>query len=439
MTPHTKGTPPRLQPTFGERSIDDFRMLFTSGKLNLEPGFQRKSVWTTSDRRRLIQSILSSYPLPSVFLYQRHENGKTVLDVLDGKQRLETILMFSRQGRFKRGAFEVRLDLGDGAEWVDWKRLSRNAELFHAFEVYKIPTVEVTGDLASMIDLFVRINSTGKPLTSGEKRHAKFYKTPFLKAANALVGRFARYLVGQRILTDGQLERMKGTELFSELLLSIAQGGIINKKTALDRAIGNEPFNGNTLQRVTRELTTTLNTLKRLFPDLVSTRFRNSAEFYSLVMLVWEMRHNGFVLSDKRRNRAAERVLRKLSTGVDELRETLRKARSPKGERRPYSDYLLTVQGDTDSAANRTRRREILANLLFSIFNFKDDQRLFTPEQRRIIWNTDEKRTCAVCGKEVRWGDVSIDHILAHTRGGKTTLRNAQLTHKRCNSKKGAR
>ncbi len=156
-------------------------------------------------------------------------------------------------------------------------------------------------------------------------------------------------------------------------------------------------------------------------------------------MLVWEMRHNGFVLSDKRRNRAAERVLRKLSTGVDELRETLRKARSPKGERRPCSDYLLTVQGDTDSAANRTRRREILANLLFSIFNFKDDQRLFTPEQRRIIWNTDEKRTCAVCGKEVRWGDVSIDHILAHTRGGKTTLRNAQLTHKRCNSKKGAR
>jgi hypothetical protein len=428
-----------IQATFSEKTINELSLMFQHKQLNLEPGFQRKSVWTGSDRRRLIQSILSSYPLPSIFLYQRNSRGKMVYDVLDGKQRLETILMFTRQGRFKRDAFDVRFDLGDGPEWAEWRDLRRDFNLRHAFEGYKIPVTEVTGQLADIVDLFVRINSTGKPLTSGEKRHARFFDSAFLREADRLVGRFRHYLVREKILTEGQLERMKGTELFSELLMSLHQGGIINKKTALDRAIGNDSINGNTLGRLSRELTATINTLKRTFPDLRTTRFRNSAEFYSLVLLVWEMRGLEFVLNDRKRNRIADRILRKLSTGVDELRDRLRKAQPANVSQRLYSEYLLTVQGDTDSAANRTRRREILQGLLYSVFDFKDAKRLFTSEQRRILWNSDEKRTCPGCRKPLTWANVSVDHVLAHTKGGRTSLANARLLCKSCNSRRGAR
>jgi hypothetical protein len=48
-----------LQSTFGEKTISDLVLMFRDGQLNLEPGFQRKSVWSWSDRRRLIQSIVS--------------------------------------------------------------------------------------------------------------------------------------------------------------------------------------------------------------------------------------------------------------------------------------------------------------------------------------------------------------------------------------------
>ena len=41
----------------------------------------------------LIQSILDRYPIPSIFLYRREENGRPVYDVLDGKQRLETVFL----------------------------------------------------------------------------------------------------------------------------------------------------------------------------------------------------------------------------------------------------------------------------------------------------------------------------------------------------------
>lgn len=429
----------KLHASFNEKTVNQLLLMFRDRQLNLEPGFQRNSVWTTSDRRKLIQSILAHYPVPSIFLYERNSGTKTVYDVLDGKQRLETILMFMRQGRFKRGAFDVRTDLGDGVGTYDWKDIAKDPNRRHAFETYKIPTVEVQGDLGDIIDLFVRINSTGKPLTSGEKRNANFFNSPFLKQAEALVKRFRNYLLSERILTQAQIDRMKATELFSELLMSLHQGGVINKKAALDRAIGNDSVNGNTLGKLVRELTGAINTVKRMFPDIRSTRFRNSAEFYSLVMLVWEMKRDGFVLTDKKRNKMAERLLRRLSTGVDELRERLRKVQPVKSSQRIYSDYLLSVQGDTDSAASRTRRRELLAGLLSSLFAFKDAQRIFTPEQRRILWNSEETKSCRICKKPLHWSDVSIDHVLAHTKGGKTSLENAQLAHRACNSRKGAR
>jgi len=429
----------RLQATFNEKTINELTHLVSHHQLNLEPGFQRKSVWTLSDRRRLVQSIVSNYPLPSIFLYERSGRTGPVYDVLDGKQRLESIFMFMGLGRFRRGHYYVRLDIGEGLDWVGWEDLKRRPEMLHQFATYKIPVTVVTGELGNIVDLFVRINSTGKPLTSGEKRHARFFNSRFLREAEWLVTKFRGYLLRERILSEGQLERMKGTELFSELLMSLSQGSIINKKTALDRAIGNETINANTLGRLSREVVATINTIKKMFPELGATRFHNSAEFYSLFLLVWEMRDKGFILNDRKRNQIAQRMLRRLSTGVDDLRERLRRAKPARNKERLYADYLLTVQGDTDSAANRTRRREVLYGLLAPLFDFKDDQRAFTVEQRRILWNSDEKRLCPACQKPLTWSTVSVDHILAHTRGGKSDLANARLMHTRCNSRKGAR
>lgn len=420
--------------------------MFRSGQINLEPGFQRKSVWTLRDRRRLIQSILSCYPIPSVFLYRRNHRGRLVYDVIydviDGKQRIESILSFMKQGRFKRDAFAVKLDLDDDAGWFDWNDLRRHyPDSRHAVESYKIQTVEVAGEFENIVDLFVRINSTGKPLTSGEKRHARFYTSRFLKEAERLVARFRNYFLQQGILSETQLDRMKGTELVSELLMSIQQGGVINKKTALDRAIGNETVNGNTLGRVSREFIGTLNIFKKIFPDLRSTRFHNTADYYTLFMLVWEMRDKGYVLADKRRNAVALRLMRRLSDGVDALRDQLRKAKPAQHSQQLYARYLLTVQGDTDSAATRQRRAELVRAILHPLFEFKDEKRAFTPEQRRLIWNSEDKRLCSnpKCKRPMTWSDFTVDHILAWVKGGRTSIKNAQPMCRRCNSRKGAR
>src|ERR1700733_5057413 len=116
-----------LSVEFGTKTILELCSLQTSGHLNLTPGFQRKSVWKPSDRRKLIQSIFERMPVPSIFLHKRIENGQLIYDVLDGKQRLETIFMFSRIRPFMRSGFEAKLHLpaDTKAEWYDWQRLEK--------------------------------------------------------------------------------------------------------------------------------------------------------------------------------------------------------------------------------------------------------------------------------------------------------------------------
>ena len=204
-----------LENVYSEPTISDLVLRFKDHQINLEPGFQRRSVWTVSDRVRFVQSILAGYPSPSIFLYKRVQNGRTVYDVIDGKQRLETIYMFTQVGSFKRGRFNVKLDLGEdgGPGWYDWPIIRKHFPQQRAgLDGYKIQTVEVTGELSQIIDLFVRINSTGKRLTSGEKRHARFYTSRFLKEAENLVRKSHSFLTQEKVLTPAQIDRMKGTE-----------------------------------------------------------------------------------------------------------------------------------------------------------------------------------------------------------------------------------
>lgn len=247
--------------TYGSKDVQDFISLFENGRLNLEPGFQRKSVWSFNDRRKLIQSILQNYPIPSVFLYRTtDDNGRLKYDVLDGKQRLESLLMFFAVGRFRRDKYDVRLRLEEGDEervW-DWNKLKKG-KYEHRITGYRIQTVEVSGELSDIIDLFVRINSTGKSLTSQEKRHARFYHSDFLKAAGQLGNKYLPFLMENKIVSKGQIDRMKHVELICELMASIHMQQLLNKKTALDKVISGENISSKALAKCKVDFTRIIN------------------------------------------------------------------------------------------------------------------------------------------------------------------------------------
>lgn len=427
-----------LTKKFSTRTVQDIANLFEHGHLNLSPGFQRDSVWNLRDRQKLIESILRSYPIPAVFLYRRQSEGNICYDVIDGKQRIETLLMFMGLKRGDRFGASIQLPGSEDKEWLDWRILSRKHKQ-HLITGYDLPTIEVDGDLADIIDLFVRINSTGKALTSAEKRHAKYYNSEFLRECARLASRYEQYFRDEKIVSAGQISRMKHIELICEVMVSIHQRDIINKKAALDGVMKPKSLTAAQIRSVRTRTTLALNRLRRMFPELRKTRFSKISDYYSLLVLIAKFEDEGMILADRRRNKLAWDLLVAFSTGVDEVRELQKKAQGIKPRQEPFREYLLTVQQATDEISQRRKRDQILRSLLQSLFERKDENRLFSEEQRRILWNTTTSRKCAECGRVVTWSDFTVDHIDPFSKGGKTRLENSALMHRKCNSAKGNR
>lgn len=81
-------------------SVNDFREWDNRKELELQPKFQRRSVWSDKARSYLMDSILRGKPIPKIFIRQdiHPKTKKTIREVVDGQQRLRTIFAFLQDG-----------------------------------------------------------------------------------------------------------------------------------------------------------------------------------------------------------------------------------------------------------------------------------------------------------------------------------------------------
>ena len=81
-----------------KKTIGEVDHLNRTNKLNLNPVYQRNEVWSSTQKKGLIDSILNDIDLPKIYLHER--DGK--YDVVDGKQRITTLKEFMNDS-FKVG------------------------------------------------------------------------------------------------------------------------------------------------------------------------------------------------------------------------------------------------------------------------------------------------------------------------------------------------
>lgn len=161
-------------------SIGELVNLYDDGELDIHPEFQRVYRWTDEQKSKLIESILLGIPLPSIFVAQRHDG---VWDVVDGLQRISTILSF--MGKLKNDKKELLKPLElqatkylpslAGKVWenphdreseidVEIKRVFKREKLD-----IKIIKRESEGD--TKFELFQRLNTGGSKLSDQEVRN----------------------------------------------------------------------------------------------------------------------------------------------------------------------------------------------------------------------------------------------------------------------------
>jgi len=425
------------------KTIADLVHLYENDMLDLSPAFQRKSVWVLKDRQKLIDTVIRNYPLPAIFLYRNEDGGDLSYSVIDGKQRLETLLGFL--GHLRGQSFAVRVEVAgmEGLQNVSAKTLKNNnahrERLRPHFMGYRIPVIEVAGPLSDIIEVFVRINSTGKPLTPQERRKAKYSGSGLLVEATRLASKLQRFWYELGVISSQQVARMKHVEFAAELIVTMEAGDVINKKAAVDKVMATSSMTAVQLKKASAKVISANNHVRRMFPELHSTRLKQLVDFYSLVVLIGKLEQEGAILSDKKRNRLAWDLLKAFSTEVDLIRESQRKLLATKPGNEVYREYLLSVSQMTDDISQRRRREQILRGVIGSIFAKKDDQRGFSAEQRRILWNTSAEKKCPSCGVRLGWSNFTIDHVDPHSKGGRSVLDNAALMCRTCNSAKGNR
>src|SRR5690606_11060255 len=163
-------------------SIQEAYRLFRDDGLIVNRKYQRKLVWTRDEKENLIDSVLKDYPIPLILLADSSVKDKQIFEIIDGMQRLNAIFAFIEN------EFPVNKKYFDTTEFTRARQASEQG-LFTVIEkeggVFFDPstcadildyqlaiTIFPIKSEAQITDVFGRINSGGKQLSSQEKRQA---------------------------------------------------------------------------------------------------------------------------------------------------------------------------------------------------------------------------------------------------------------------------
>ena len=182
--------------------IDQLVSYLNEEKINLSPAFQRGHVWNLMTRRRLVRNIVLGKPIPAIFLYKEAVGSKYSYNILDGKQRLESLILFIADDRSDlRVENWSRYFFGSdhqkaarfGVELPVMRRpfAKLTDEEVRDFREYSIPTIEISLEedtsLDEVITLFVDINQQGEPVKRFDIVKALYRSDPILKGVFGLL------------------------------------------------------------------------------------------------------------------------------------------------------------------------------------------------------------------------------------------------------------
>lgn len=283
-----------------QQSIAWFRDQYVEGSLILKPDYQRKPVWVARQKCWLVESVLKQIPIPELFIQRTtDENGRSEYAVVDGQQRVRTLLQFVGSDRDEDQVEFDRFVLDKLPQASPWYGLAF-AELTdqdkRGFYNYALAVRNLeTQDEEEVKDMFRRINRFTTVLNSQEIRNAT-YGGPFAELATKQADEYGDFLAENLIISAAQIRRMNDVEFTAELIIAVLhgpQGG--TPKTIDDYYQQYEDIEGELPEerRVKRTLRAVISMIEEVVPNLRSSRWHNKSDFYTLFAALAGMVESG--------------------------------------------------------------------------------------------------------------------------------------------------
>lgn len=151
------------------QTIGWFRDRYKEGNLIIKPPFQRKPVWVARQKCYLVESILQDLPVPEIYIQlTTTEEGQTTYAVVDGQQRIRTVLQFvgSEEDPEEAVFNKFVLDkLNPESNWFNASFAGLTSDQKKAFYGYKFAVRTLgTDDDEEVRDMFRRLNKFLTPL-----------------------------------------------------------------------------------------------------------------------------------------------------------------------------------------------------------------------------------------------------------------------------------
>jgi hypothetical protein len=454
----------------GPSTVDQVYRHFMGGNLFLSPEeYQRENAWDLEQKQLLIDTIFRGFDIPKFYLWridshtlaEGYPDGEAktsyrkildrkridnedpdpyVFEVVDGQQRIRTILEYMRvkppSQDYYRGTWHDPFPAQNDtpiARGRFYDQLNVDQQL--QFGQYSLSAMVLEkASIDEIRDMFLRLQN-GTPLNAQQKRDAM----------GSEMGRVARELSDLPFFTtsvgfgnSGASHRLIASQM---LQLELKEKIVSCTSRQLDKLY--ELYKSAAVAApVVAKTRRVVGLLGKMFPKRSDHLNQNYA-----LSLYWAMSE---ILRTYEVPEDQFAIIRDNFEKLDMGRlEAMQRDYSQKPEDNVYEDLTLAMSRGNTGLDGISTRHTIVCQYIFEGVSLKqrpelDPQRNYTFEERLILYHR-AKGVCQLglegkqCGRTVDFDDAVVDHIVPHSKGGRTSLENGRIALKSCNIARGAR
>jgi len=264
-------------------SVLDISRLLDSGELSIQPKYQRRrTAWPINAKTALMDTILNNFPLPPIYLRDYiDDNGKRRKEIIDGQQRISTIL------EFYKNKFSLSKNIFDEAFYNSiFRELPAEEQLM--IEDFEVSFISIRGaSNGDIISIFSRLNSFSLPLNSQEKMNS-LYTGEIKSLIYELASEYNTFWLDFKILTPAIIARMADASLVSDILYTVIYGRKSASSKLLDKMYQEYDDNFPLKNKINSNFNETISILGNLFEsNSIIKVFKPKFMFYSLFLVVY--------------------------------------------------------------------------------------------------------------------------------------------------------
>lgn len=352
-----------------------------NGTIVSDISLQRSIVYDAEKQSLVIDSLYKGIPLPAFYLWKR-EDG--IMEVLDGKQRIEAIKKFKQNNLLYEGK--------------TWKAYAYGSDLQQRVDETELTMIVCSGDEAKKREIFKRINTLGVPLSRYEVLNG-LYHGVYLEGLDEYFRSDGKL---KSVLPQAKIDRGDHKYRLLEYIYYIRNNSQFPKRTELDDYVQkhkDESFNDE---------------VKKIKP---------------YISFVCDVFHHGSKIPAVLKFKLAVKYLKDRTIWLQHKDDI-------------YKDCNAFMKSD-GYKLSPTKEADIEAVIMGIVGNMRvDPRRLFTEDDKAKLFS--EKQAddhgmyeCEICHQHFLPEELTIDHKTPWSKGGRTVLSNARLVCRACNSRMG--